>query len=152
MIARRKDLPFEKDIDMTGTKNDDFGVWAGSDGKLLEIQKRTTYEYLDYEVDTITKKTKEEDGIDISKTIRGYDIVPDYWFLEECKLWNEDANADAFISASLAIIFGQSRELSFEKTVYEEEKPIEQREIIKAAPMSLLDYGRPKKSKTLLNY
>lgn len=152
MIARRKDLPFEKDIDMTGTKNDDFGVWAGSDNKLLEIEKRTTYEYLDYEVDTITKKAKDPNEFDISKTIRGYDIVPDYWFLEECKLWNEDANADAFISASLAIIFGQSRELSFEKTVYEEEKPIEQREIIKAAPMSLLDYGRPKKSKTLLNY
>jgi hypothetical protein len=50
------------------------------------------------------------------------DLVPDIWLLEELRAYSRDNNCDAFVSASLAISLGLSRELDYSKTIehYEE--------------------------------
>ena len=124
LIARKNDLPFDKDIDMAGTKNDEFGVWKGADGNLEKILKKNVYEYLEIEVDTIHKKTKDDEDLgDIVKTIRGYQLVNDYWMLEEYKLYNDEDNFDSFISSSLAISYGVAAELTYEKKIYTQSEP-----------------------------
>ncbi len=122
LIARKSELPFDKDLDATGTRNDEYGVYSGNDGKLLQRLKTATYEYIDAEIDTIHKKSSDGTIGEVIKTVRGYDLVNDYWLLEEWKLYNEDGNFDRFISAGLAIILGVSRELDHEKTIYTQEK------------------------------
>ena len=60
------------------------------------------------------------------KTIRGYQLVNDYWMLEEYKLYNDEDNFDSFISSSLAISYGMAAELTYEKKIFiatESEKP-----------------------------
>jgi len=122
LIARKSQLPFDKDLDVTGGKNDEFGIWSDSAGKLLNIMKNTLFEYGDAEVDTIHEKTNDDSIGKVVKTIRGYDLIDDYWLLEELKLWNPEDNFDAFISAALALILGISRELDYEKVTTEIEK------------------------------
>ena len=119
LIARKSQLPFDKDLDATGSKNDEFGIWSDSAGKLLEIMKRSTYEYIDSEIDTIHEHTKDDTVGKVVKTIRGYSLIDDHWLLEELKMWNDEDNFDRFIAFSLAIIIGLSRELDYEKTITE---------------------------------
>lgn len=151
LIARRSNFPLDKDLDVTGGKNDEYGIWSDSAGKLLNILKRTTYEYIDCEIDTIHKKTTDDTIGEVVKTIRGYDLIDDYWLLEELKLYNEDGNFDRFISFSLAILLGISRELDYEKvtTIVEKQKQTKPKQQKK--PISLLKptFG---KSKNLLKY
>lgn len=150
LIARKSQLPFDKDLDVIGGKNDEFGIWNDSAGKLLNIMKNTMYEYLDAEIDTIHEKTNDDSLGKVVKTIRGYDLIDDYWLLQELKLWNEETNADAFISASLAIILGISRELDYEKVTTIVEKEINKKPKIKEKPRSVLPSFTIKKS--LLSY
>jgi hypothetical protein len=127
LIAMKKDLPFDKDIDMAGTKNDEYGIYKGADGALERTLKKCAYDYLEVEIDTIHKKIKDSDEIgDVVKTIRGYQLVNDYWMLEEYKLYNDEDNFDSFISSSLAIAYGTAAELTYEKKVFtqsESKKP-----------------------------
>lgn len=121
-IARRSELPFHKDIDVTAQKNDDYGVWKGNDGQLeLEII-RVYKEYLTSEMEVVHKK-EENDEEDLSfkiiKTIRGYDYIDDYWLLEELKRHNGKDNADRFIASGLAFCYGIAEELTFAKVIYE---------------------------------
>ena len=123
LIAKKHELPFDKDIDMAGTKNDEFGIYKGADGALERILKKNAYDYLEIEIDTIHKKSKEDDEIgEVVKTIRGYQLVNDYWMLEEYKLYNDEDNFDSFISSSLAISYGVAAELTYEKKVYKASK------------------------------
>ena len=128
LIARKSELPFDKDLDATGTRNDEYGVYSGNDGKLLQRIKQAIYEYIDSEIDTVHKITSDGTVGDVVKTVRGYDLVNDYWLLEELKLYNDDGNFDKTISAGLAIILGVSRELDHEKTIYEEDKEDKKRQ------------------------
>lgn len=127
LIAKKHELPFDKDIDMAGTKNDEYGIYKGADGNLERILRKNAYDYLEIEVDTIHKKDKENGDMgDVMKTIRGYQLVNDYWMLEEYKLYNDEDNFDSFISSSLAISYGTAAELTYEKKMYvasEVEKP-----------------------------
>lgn len=151
LIARKSQMPFDKDLDVTGGKNDEFGIWNDSAGKLLNIMKNTTYEYLDADIDTIHEKSSDNEIGKIVKTIRGYDLVDDYIYLEEIKLWNQDDNFDAFISGALALILGISRELDYEKTttiIEESDKPKVHKDI---KPKSLLTSSFTSK-KSLLSY
>lgn len=154
LIAKRSELPFDKDLDVTGSRNDEYGIYAGNDGKLLDREKKTMYEYIDAEIDTIHKKTSEDtDSIgEIVKTVRGYDLINDYWLLEELKLWNEDNNSDRFVSAALAIILGVSREIDHDKTVYSQDKQERVKPTQKYIPPSLLSWSRTQKIKNLLKY
>lgn len=123
LIARRSEMPFNKDLDATGWKNDEYGVYSGNDKELLKKIKQALYEHVDSEIETFHKATKDDTIGEVIKTIRGYDITKDYWLLEELKLYNDDSgNFDRVISAGLAIILGVSRELDHEKTIYEEDK------------------------------
>ena len=90
------------------------------------------------EVDTVHKKDAEGNIGEVVKTFRGLDIIDDYWLLEELKLWNEEGNFDAFISASLAIALGTSRELDYEKTVTIQEPQAEKKNIKPEYSRSLL--------------
>lgn len=151
LIARKSQMPFDKDLDAIGGKLDEFGINSDSVGKLINIMKHTSYEYLDAEIDTIHKKTYDNSIGEILKTVRGYDIIDDYWLLEELKLWNPDDNFDAFISFSLALIMGLARELDYEKTttlIEESDKP--KRKIIEK-PKSLLQSSF-KSKKSLLSH
>lgn len=138
LIARKSELPFDKDLDATGTRNDEYGVYSGNDGKLLQRLKTAVYEYIDAEIDAIHKKNSDGTIGEVIKTIRGYDLVNDYWLLEELKLYNEDGNFDRFISAGLAIILGVSRELDHEKTIYTQEKENKNKPTPIKKPVSLL--------------
>lgn len=144
LIAKKHELPFDKDIDMAGTKNDEYGIYKGADGALERTLKKNAYDYLEIEIDTIHQKTEDSENIGkIFKTIRGYQLVNDYWMLEEYKLYNDEDNFDAFISSSLAISFGTAAELTYEKKVYttsEVEKP---KEPLKPKIKSMLpSYGK----------
>lgn len=129
LIAKKHELPFDKDIDMAGTKNDEYGIYKGADGNLERILKKNAYDYLEIEIDTIHKHIKNSDEIgEVVKTIRGYQLINDYWMLEEYKLYNDEDNFDSFISSSLAISYGTAAELTYEKKMYiatEAEKPKE---------------------------
>ena len=164
LIAMKKDLPFDKDIDMAGTKNDEYGIYKGADGALERTLKKTAYDYLEIDIDTIHKKVKDSDELgDVVKTIRGYQLVNDYWMLEEYKLYNDEDNFDSFISSSLAIAYGTAAELTYEKKVFtasESKKPKEppKPRIINRLPV----YGRTQikrnpnqknnNNRSLLNY
>lgn len=127
LIAKKHELPFDKDIDMAGTKNDEYGIYKGADGALERTLRKNAYDYLEIEIDTIHKKDKNSEELgEIVKTIRGYQLVNDYWMLEEYKLYNDEDNFDSFISSFLAISYGTAAELTYEKKVYtasEVEKP-----------------------------
>lgn len=128
LIAKKSELPFDKDIDMAGSKNDEYGIYKGADGNLERILRKNAYDYLETEIDTIHKKSKNKDEIgEVVKTIRGYQLVNDHWMLEEYKLYNDEDNFDSFISSSLAISFGMAGELTYEKKVYIQSKPIEEK-------------------------
>lgn len=119
LIAKKSDLPFDKDIDMAGTKNDEYGIYKGSDGRLELVLRKDAYDYLETEIDTIHQKGPDEFTIGkVMKTIRGYQLVNDYWMLEEYKLYNDEDNFDSFISSSLAISYGMAAELTYEKKVF----------------------------------
>lgn len=150
LIARKSELPFDKDLDATGTRNDEYGVYSGNDGKLLHRIKQALYEYVDSEIDTIHKITSDGTIGETVKTIRGYDLVNDYWLLQELKLYNDDGNFDRTIAAGLAIILGVSRELDHEKTIYEEDKEEKKKKpTYIQKPMNLLSSGG-RKFKNLL--
>ena len=55
LIAKKHELPFDKDIDMAGTKNDEYGIYKGTDGALERTLKKNAYDYLEAEIDTIHK-------------------------------------------------------------------------------------------------
>ena len=152
LIARRSAFPLDKDLDVIGGKNDEYGVWNDSAGKLLKTFKQTVYEYIDQEIDTIHKKTNNDTVGDIIKTIRGYDLIDDYWLLEELKLYNEDGNFDRFISCALSLLLGISRELDYEKsTIVYEETETKNKKPIPKKPQSLLKPIKPL-NKNLLKY
>lgn len=150
LIARKSQLPFDKELDATGTKNDEFGIWSDSAGKLLNIMKNSAYEYLDSEIDTIHQHTTDDTIGKVIKTIRGYSLVDDYWLLEELKQWNEEDNFDRFIAFSLAIIIGLSRELDYEKTLTEVEEDPDPKPIIHK-PKSMFNNIRSSQN-NLLNF
>lgn len=69
---------------MAGTKNDEYGIYKGADGALERTLRKNAYDYLEIEIDTIHKKDKNSEQLgEIVKTIRGYQLVNDYWMLEE---------------------------------------------------------------------
>lgn len=144
LIAKKHELPFDKDIDMAGTKNDEYGIYKGTDGALERTLKKNAYDYLEAEIDTIHKKIKDSDEIGaIVKTVRGYQLVNDYWMLEEYKLYNDEDNFDSFISSSLAISYGTAAELTYEKKVYTASKEVKPKEPPKPKIRNMLPvYGR----------
>lgn len=129
LIAKKKELPFFKDVDFTGAQNDEYGIYMDSQGKTRDILNINLKEYLLREIDTINKKDKDgnymtdEQGKLITyKTIRGVDLIDDYWLLEELKMWNEEINADRVTSFSLALTMCLSREMSYRKKVIEDNR------------------------------
>ena len=95
-------------------------------------------------MDTLIKKIKDSDEVGaIVKTVRGYQLVNDYWMLEEYKLYNDEDNFDSFISSSLAISYGTAAELTYEKKVYTASTEVKPKEPPKPKIRSMLPvYGR----------
>ena len=116
-IATTKELPFDKDIDITGRENGQCGVWRDSGGKVLHDLLRVTKDYFNGEQDVIYLDTlNDEDEIGkIKKIIRGYDFIDDYWTLEEIKKYNTADNFDRVDSLMYAIHYGTANELTFDK-------------------------------------
>lgn len=115
LIAKRNELPFDKDIDVTANENDQYGVWRDSAGKLLKELISVTKQSLNAEMDVIyLDKEDDKDEIgQIKKIIRGYDYIDDYWLLEELKYYNDEDNFDRCDSLFYALAYGTSEELSF---------------------------------------
>lgn len=147
LIARRNELPFDKDIDVTASENDLFGVYNDSAGKLRAELVRVTKEYLNAEVDLIYFDVREDqDYGKIKKIVRGYDLIPDYWLLEELKKYHKDNNTDRVDAFMLALAFGTAEELSFQKKVevQSEQKPIENKIFIPKVKSYLNTYRKPR--------
>jgi len=100
-------LAKEREIDMFkentfGRDNSSYGFYKGSNGKAAEIFKefkKIFKEYLHAEYGSITINTGK-DNEKVIKTYKGIDRIPDYWFLEELKFYNDDniENFDRIIS------------------------------------------------------
>lgn len=150
LIARRKELPFHKDIDTTAQLNDDFGVYKGNSGDLEREFIRAIKEYLESVVDKVYAPSEVNGELSekVVRTIKGVDYVDDYWILEEIKLYNDDDNFDRFISFALAICFGVAQELSFEKKVYEETEAMEKKKNVTKSDRNLLGSFSPNNKQT----
>lgn len=155
LIARRNELPFDKDIDVTASENDQFGVWRDSAGKLLKELIGKAKEYLSSEtsVEYLDKPDSEDIG-KIKVVRRGYDIIDDYWLAEELKLYNRDDNFDRVDSFLYAIAFGVAEELSFRKVVTVQSNEIKKKPVqIQKSEINLLSYGRTaNRSRNMLKY
>lgn len=123
LILRRKELTLFKDVDMTGYDTDEWGVYLGSDGKANDIINGNLLEDLTTELDAVHKKNKDGSIGEVVKTIRGLDLIDDYWTLEELKLYHKDVNTDRRISFGLAKTAAKCYELSYKKKVYKTDQP-----------------------------
>lgn len=124
-IARENELPFNKDVPMTDS-NTPYGVYMDSANNLRQKLEDNLLDYLNRE--TSRDNIYDNDG-NVIKTVKiwtGLDLVPDIWLLEELRSYSRDNNCDAFVSASLAISLGLSRELDYAKTIehYEESEKV----------------------------
>lgn len=163
-LALASELPFDKDIDVSGKDNGQYGVWRDSAGKVMRELLRVGKEYLNSERDVIYLDVKEDtDEIGkIKKIVRGYDEMDDYWTIEEFKKYNpDDGNYDRLDATLYAIHYGTAEELSFkDKIVMTESKPNDRKYIEpkKIAPRNLLFQGNKQtkyndiKKRSLLNY
>lgn len=157
-IALSKDLPFDKDIDVSGKENGSSGVWRDSGGRVLKELIRTSKDYLNSEMNVVYLDV-EEDTDEIGKIkqiIRGYDHIDDYWTLEEFKRYNKEDNFDRVDSAMYAIHYGTAEELSFANKVKHIESrpnknPQEKPHFNIIQPRNLLG-SKSTKRRNLLNY
>ena len=160
LIALTKDLPFDKDIDITGRENGNYGIWRDSAGKVMNELIRAGKEYLNGEFDVVY--LNPDDLLDnpdtkLKKIIRGYDFLEDYWLLEELKLYNGEDNADRVDSFLYAIHFGTAEELSFANKIVETTSVIEktkkplyqEKPVIRKYGAKVKKYGQ---NRNLLNY
>jgi hypothetical protein len=97
-LAVQKDLPLMAD----GPANigaSQYGFHKGGNGKASEIFKQFKEkfkEYLDADYGSVYKTLKNGEVSETAvKTYRGYDRIPDLWFLEELKMYRDD-NIDNF--------------------------------------------------------
>lgn len=131
LIALTKDLPFDKDIDISGRENGSYGVHRDSGGKVLKELIRTGKEYFNSEINVIYTESKEGEDIGkIKQIIRGYDEIDDYWLLEELKKYNEEDNFDRVDSALYAIHYGTAEELSFQNKLIQVDTTPEKKDIV----------------------
>ena len=101
LLAKEKEIDIFKDMTNSNRDNSQYGFYKGSNGKAAEVFKqfkKLFKEYFNAEYGTVT--TKNKDGEINVKIIKGIDRIPDYWFLEELKLYNDDnlENFDRIIS------------------------------------------------------
>ncbi len=139
LIALTKELPFDKDIDITGRENGQFGVFRDPGGKVLHDLLRVTKDYLNGEHDIIYYNSDDlDEERKIQKIIRGYDYIDDYWTLEEIKKYNTADNFDRVDSLMYAIHYGTANELTFDKKVEvvqsNPEKKLQEKPTIRVAP------------------
>jgi len=118
LILKRKELTLFKEIDLTGYETDEWGIYLGSDGKANDVINSNLLEDLTTELDSIHKKNKDGSIGDVVKTIKGIDMIDDYWTLEELKLYNKNINTDRRISLGLAKTAAKCFELSYKKKIY----------------------------------
>lgn len=126
-LALASELPFDKDIDVTGKDNGQYGVWRDAGGKVMKELLRVGKEFLNAERNVIYLDAKDTEDIGkIKKIIRGYDSIEDYWTLEEFKTYNSDfGNYDRLDAVLYAIHYGTAEELSFQnKLIQIESKPL----------------------------
>lgn len=123
LLAKRKDMMLFKEVDMTGYDNDEYGIYLGSDGKANDIINQNILDDITGELDAIHKKNKDGSMGEIVKTIRGIDLIDDYWTLEELKQYQVELNTDRRIAFGLAKTLAKCYELTAKKKVYESSKP-----------------------------
>lgn len=153
LIALTKDLPFDKDIDVTGRENGQYGVWRDSAGKVLGELIKTGKDYLNSEMDVIYLDAKEGEDIGkVKQIIRGYDQIDLFWTLEELGKYNFDDNFDRVDSFLYAIHYGTAEELSFTNRVItvesEKRKDFDKPKLIKIKNL----LGSSRKGRNMLNY
>lgn len=148
LIAKRREMTLFKEVDMTGYDNDEYGVYMGSDGKANDTINENILDDLTTELDVIHAKNKDGSMGDVIKTIRGVDLIDDYWTLEELKQYQEALNTDRRISFGLAKTLAKCYELTSKKKVYESEKPPEPRKPNEG--FSLLTGRPPRRTRSLL--
>lgn len=165
VLVLAKDLPFDKDIDVYGKENGQFGVHRDSGKKVLGELQKTTKEILYGEkqviyLDQIDKPQAEHSDDDdkqgiIKKIIRGYDYIDDYWTLEEIKKYNEHDNFDRVDSLMYCLHYANAEELSFANkliTVQTQSKISEEEPYIKSSKSRSLIGRRTNRRQNLLNY
>lgn len=143
LLTPTKDLPFDKDIDITGRENGQFGVYRDSAGKVLQELIRVTKEYLNSEMDVIYMDDKNGNQLGfIKKVVRGYDYINGYWTLEELKKYNEDDNFDRADSLFYALHYGTAEELSFQNKVVKVQSEVkEDKSWFDSKPKQIKKYG-----------
>lgn len=147
LIAKRREMTLFKEVDMTGYDNDEYGVYMGSDGKANDTINENILDDLTTDLDVIHQKNRDGSMGDVTKVIRGIDLVDDYWTLEELKLYQKELNTDRRVSFGLAKTLAKCYELTAKKKVYESEMPKRPPEMKEG--FSLL--GRPaRKTRSLL--
>lgn len=122
LLAKRRDMSLFKEVDSTGYDNDEYGIYLGSDGKANDIINENILEDITEELDVIHKINKDGSMGEVGKTIRGIDLIDDYWTLEELKLHQPDSNTDRRISYGLAKTLAKCFELTSKKKIYETAK------------------------------
>ena len=126
-IALTKELPFDKDVDVTGRDNGQYGIYRDSSGRVLKDLIRVTKEYCNSEQDMIYQDLGDTGKAFVKKIIRGYDYISGYWTFEEMKLYNtDDGNFDRVDSLMYCLHYAQSEELSFaNKVVISDSKEVD---------------------------
>lgn len=140
LLAKRRDMTLFKEVDSTGYDNDEYGIYLGSDGKANDIINSNLLEDLTTELDVIHRKNRDGSMGEVTKTIRGIDLIDDYWTLEELKLHQAERNSDRRIALGLAKTLARCYELTAKKKRYESDAP--KKEEPRREGFSLLS-GRP---------
>lgn len=144
-VMKRKDLTLFKDVDATGTQNDEYGIYFGSDGRAEEILNEHLLYHIQEVVDQVFKKDSNGDLTeDALKKFRRVDYIDDYWLLEELKKWYPGLNTDRRVSYGLATLAAKCYEMTYQKTVNRKEKA-EKKEFKARRPINVLGGPAPRR-------
>lgn len=115
-LLRKKELPLFKDVDLSGTERDEYGIYFGADNVAEMILNTSVRDHILRPIEE--KIVERKDGTEgVVKTYRVLDSIQEYWLLEELKLWYKGKNADRIRSYGLAVMAANGFETSYMQTV-----------------------------------
>lgn len=139
LMFKEYEVPFFKDAILDKDTHKDFGIHMDSTGRKQDHLIDVILEYFSEELD-VKNLTKEDGTITdiVLKTTFGIERIPDYWFLEECKLWYKGRNADRMVAFGLGLVTAKTMQTSgYVQTEYNIDKSKIKKETIKYVPQSL---------------
>ena len=139
LMFKEYEIPFFKDAVLEKDTHKDYGIHMDSTGRKQNHLIDIILEYFSEELD-VKLLTKEDGTITdkIIKTTFGIERIPDYWFLEECKLWYKGRNADRMVGFGLGLITAKTMQTSgYIQTDYNIDKSKTKKAEIVQIPKSL---------------